>query len=183
MKLYPPWHDITNHEGFFERELERELHSTHFLYGKNSKAIAKFSPNDDVAFRLMDGSVAVVHLTYSVEKNSKYPSYSLHENIESWCQESVVNNFYDLIGLSGNESTFTLKIIDVFIGHVDIEVFEQWVYKNEDLETELGADIYLELLAFDFKNINSLADILNPWYINKTGGNSRDLREIISVAN
>ena len=35
---------------------------------------------------------------------------------------------------------------------ISIPDFEQWIYDNPDLESEIGADFYTDLISFDFKS-------------------------------
>jgi hypothetical protein len=59
-----------------ERELARELPDGHVLKGVSVRAIARRFDQDDVVFRLEDGRLCVVHLTWNVEREPAWPSTS-----------------------------------------------------------------------------------------------------------
>ena len=65
-------------------ELARELHTTHVLHGVDVVAIARRLDCDDWLFRLDDGRVAQVHLTYAVESSPDWPRTQLFESMGKW---------------------------------------------------------------------------------------------------
>lgn len=54
--------------------LERELSPAHVLRDRVVAALARRDDCDDVVVRLDDGRLCVVHLTWSVETNPRFPS-------------------------------------------------------------------------------------------------------------
>jgi hypothetical protein len=44
-------------------------------------------------------------------------------------------------------------------GDLDALTFEKWLYKRENLEKFLGADIYLELISADFRDLMAVASV------------------------
>lgn len=72
----------------FEQVLRREVGPGHLLYGVPVQAISKSGANDDVLFRLLDGSgrVADVHLTWtgSFPERPPWPHTVLYDSIEVW---------------------------------------------------------------------------------------------------
>jgi hypothetical protein len=60
-----------------ERELARELPSGHPLRGHTFKAHARRDDRDDVAYLLNDGRICVVHLTWNVETDPRWPSFEV----------------------------------------------------------------------------------------------------------
>ncbi len=178
MKLYPPWNREESDSEFFLNELESELHEAHKLHGKKVKFIARVSTSDDVAFELTDGSIAVVHLTYTKESSPNFPWFVLYPSFDNWYQEAVVQSFYDLIGLLEKPTTFEQKLIDLMVGHMSLSDFEFWVYDSNVLEGELGGKLYLELISIRFENKSEISDVLNDWFLNRVSAKGRDLREI-----
>ena len=65
-------------------ELARELHATHVLHGTGVVAIARRRDGDEWLFRLDDGRVAQVHLTYAVESGPDWPRAQLFESMAKW---------------------------------------------------------------------------------------------------
>ena len=163
---------------FFEEELTRELHSSHRLYGIKVKCFARLSGSDDVAFQVEDGSIVVVHLTYSIENSGGFPGYKKFESLTSWL-ESLRLNFLSMLNISSELTEFECLVLDLVLGDVQIKDFELYVYQANQLESELGSDLYLELISSDFKSPHSVANVLNDWY-KKINSNSRpDLRGLV----
>jgi hypothetical protein len=73
------------------RELQIELSPGHPLHGIQLAGIAVSRHADDVLFRLQDGRVAQVHLTWrrGVEKNP-WPSHRIYASFEEWAQQVMV---------------------------------------------------------------------------------------------
>jgi hypothetical protein len=55
------------------QELLRELPIGHVLTGVQVRAVARRRDNDDVAFKLDDGRLCVVHLTWRAETDPEWP--------------------------------------------------------------------------------------------------------------
>ena len=177
MKIYPPWYLLTDKKriSFFEEELARELHLSHRLYGLKAKCFAKSDSNDDVAFEIEDGSIAVVHLTYSVESSGNFPGYKKFQSSESWLV-NVKLNFLTMLNINSELTEFGCLVLDLILGHVNIKDFELYVYEANHLESELGSDLYLDLISSDFKSSYSVANVLNEWYKNINQDSVPDLR-------
>ena len=102
--LLKPWtavHDIPHLLRHAERlcnELQRELPSTHVLFGIKATAVAHRIDQDDVLFEL-EGSMplAVVHLTYSRETDPTWPATTLFKSWEQWVQEEMIPAHEDYI--------------------------------------------------------------------------------------
>jgi hypothetical protein len=56
-----------------ERELARELPPGHVLKVVGLRAIARRFDRDDIAFKLDDDRLCVVHLTWNVERDPRWP--------------------------------------------------------------------------------------------------------------
>ncbi|HEU4882140.1 MAG TPA: hypothetical protein VFT45_07845 [Longimicrobium sp.] len=70
MQWPEPWYALDENDevtGLLEQVLLREVGPGHLLYGVPVRAIGRSNANDDVLFRLLDGSgrVADVHLTWT----------------------------------------------------------------------------------------------------------------------
>ncbi|MCE3290735.1 MAG: hypothetical protein K0R83_2747 [Caulobacter sp.] len=68
------------------RELTTEVGPNHVLFGQTPEAIARRIDTDDVLFRLSDGRVAEVHLTWSQSQESDtfFPATTLYASLEEW---------------------------------------------------------------------------------------------------
>ena len=104
LQLVKPWeviHDTPQVQGHAERlstELQRELPSTHVLFGIRATAIAHRIDQDDVLFEL-EGQMplAVVHLTWSRETDPRWPETTLFESWEHWAEEEMLPAHEDYI--------------------------------------------------------------------------------------
>ena len=67
-----------------EKELQRELYSSHILYGIEAAAIGRRWRRDDVLFLLRDGRLAQVHLTWRQETNPVWPDTQIYASFEEW---------------------------------------------------------------------------------------------------
>lgn len=67
-----------------ERELAREMPRGHILLGRGVRAIARCGASDDVLYRLDDGTLAQVHLTWNVERNPLWPGTSIYPDLAVW---------------------------------------------------------------------------------------------------
>lgn len=180
MKFYPPWYLLTDskHKEFFEVELARELHLSHKLYGLKLKSFAKSSVNDDVAFEVEDGTVVVVDLTYSIENSGAYPFYKKYKSSKLWL-EKIRTNFLAERSITNDLTEFGFLVLDLILGYVSIKDFELYVYASEELESELGNDVYLDLISCDFNSSYSVANVLTEWFKKNYGG-IQDLRGLVS---
>jgi hypothetical protein len=77
-------------------ELRREVAPGHPLYGIPVEAIGTRGDNDDVLFRLTDGSgrVAVVHLTWTQSPSERppWPATQLYPSLEAWVEQCMRPN-------------------------------------------------------------------------------------------
>jgi hypothetical protein len=73
------------------REVQIELSPGHPLYGVDLTAIAVSRLADDVLFRLDDGRVADVHLTWrrGAEQNP-WPMHRIYVSLEEWAQQVMI---------------------------------------------------------------------------------------------
>jgi hypothetical protein len=80
-----PWFRTNNNRESFERELSREVMTTHPLFNMKVMAVAFRRDRDDVLFQIegSDAKYAVVHLTYKRESDPKWPSTTLFKDRES----------------------------------------------------------------------------------------------------
>lgn len=54
----------------------------------------------------------------------------------------------------------TAKILSEFIEQIiDTVEFEKWLYTNEDLEIELGEELYLHLISINFKDLSARIEV------------------------
>lgn len=68
------WREVGGHEAAgLERELRRELPDGHALHGRLVRAVARGEDCDDVAFRVEDAGLCIVHLTWRIETDPQWP--------------------------------------------------------------------------------------------------------------
>jgi len=102
--LLKPWTavhdtpDLQRHAARLCNELQRELPSTHVLFGIKATAVAHRIDQDDVLFEL-EGStpLAVVHLTFSRETDPTWPATTVFKSWEQWVQEEMIPAHEDYI--------------------------------------------------------------------------------------
>ena len=91
MNFLEPWYSVEDSDPL-NRELLRELPVGHCLYQVQVNAVARRQDCDDVLFALEDGSgrVAVVHLSYAVEKDPVWPFTRVFPDMYSFSKERMV---------------------------------------------------------------------------------------------
>lgn len=66
-----------------------------------------------------------------------------------------------------NEDDQTLqRLIEFARGDIDTVVFEQWLYKSENIEDFLGSDLYLHLISSDYRDafiVSGVRDIVRDF--------------------
>ena len=92
IEFVDPWGATEDKAQTFSKELERELHEGHSLYGKKYRIIARRYDRDDILLQLENSELAIVHLTWSQKKESSgFPSVhylSVQEFIEEMDEEN-----------------------------------------------------------------------------------------------
>ena len=91
-----PW-QAANDPSHGVAELSRELPAHHVLAGISVHAIGFRQDCDDVLFALEDGSgrLAVVHLTFQIEHDPKWPATELFESMEEFVQTRMKEDHED----------------------------------------------------------------------------------------
>lgn len=90
-----PWGPVVDptHAAGLERELHKELSTSHVLHGLNARAVATRQDCDDVLFELLDGTgrFAVVHLTWSrhPEPDPRWPAAAIFAGFEAFDQKCM----------------------------------------------------------------------------------------------
>lgn len=100
IKLLPPWTVLgVDRAQALELELTRELSPNHALEGRKVTALAARNDCDEVLFEIEDGAakLALVHMTWSKEVNSKWPRTILFDNWEEWAQNVKLPNHQEHI--------------------------------------------------------------------------------------
>ena len=68
------WREVDRREAAgLERELARELPEGHVLHGRVARAVAVGGNGDDVAFEVEGAGLCVVHLTWRIETDPRWP--------------------------------------------------------------------------------------------------------------
>lgn len=93
VEMLTPWYAV-DEPGMcvaLETQLARETGPRHALFGVAARVIARRQDNDDCLFRLADGRVADVHLTWrqGQEEDPRWPSTGIYDTLEEWA-ESVM---------------------------------------------------------------------------------------------
>jgi hypothetical protein len=85
IEFLEPWKAV-NDQSHGVAELNREISAGHVLTGVPFESIGFRQDCDDVAFRLLDGSgrIAVVHLTFQIEHDPKWPFTELFASLEEF---------------------------------------------------------------------------------------------------
>jgi hypothetical protein len=94
LEVLSPWQiisDSTNAEHLV-RELSSELSPQHPLHGLKTTAVAKRIDRDDVLFAVDGGSaaLAVVHLTWRMESDPRWPITRLFASWEDWVHNEML---------------------------------------------------------------------------------------------
>jgi hypothetical protein len=88
-----PWYEINKNASYFENQLYKETGQGHILFGKKVMAIGRREDRDDILFEIddSDNKVAVVHLTYSKNKetNPSFPRTRIYDDIEEWVKKCM----------------------------------------------------------------------------------------------
>ncbi|MGN8001430.1 hypothetical protein [Sphingomonas sp. 22176] len=84
----------------WEQQLVREVGPQHILRGLVPTLIARRFDCDDALFRLPDGRIAEVHLTWreSEEPDPRWPSTGIFSSLEKWTTERMAKQHQALIG-------------------------------------------------------------------------------------
>ncbi len=94
IELPEPWYwteqDLTD-------QLEKEISSSHVLYGKAVKTLARRQDNDDVLFLIDNGNFAIVHLTWRTQRHvdNRWPTTQLFDNWEDLFQKRILKDKED----------------------------------------------------------------------------------------
>lgn len=88
-----PWHPVDDPaiRRSLLAELQRELPKGHVLTGTSLTVIGRRQDRDDVLFALSDGRVAIVHLTFSRERERlpDFPRTWLYETLDRFVEEAM----------------------------------------------------------------------------------------------
>ena len=87
MKLLAPWYE--NKDDALVAELQREVPKGHALHGIPVTVLGRRDDKDDVLYALQDGTgrFAVVHLTFQVETDVRWPSFWTFANEAEWIEK------------------------------------------------------------------------------------------------
>lgn len=86
IKFLEPWHLVSEEaeQRGLQNELEKELSSSHPLWGTKPSVVGRHQACDDVLVALLDGRFAIVNLVWHGKVDSqpdKYPSTVVYENL------------------------------------------------------------------------------------------------------
>ena len=93
IEMLEPWEALAGSErsGFLNAQLETTLSEGHVLRGLKATAVASRRDRDDVLFEVEGGEMplAVVHMTWQKETDSRWPTTQLFRSWEHWVQEDM----------------------------------------------------------------------------------------------
>jgi hypothetical protein len=91
-----PW-ELAGDNGEAGTELRRECPAGHPLHGASVALVARRRDCDDVLFRLCDGTAryAVVHLSFAVESNPRWPSTEVFNSLAEFVAERLLPDMAD----------------------------------------------------------------------------------------
>ena len=87
-----PWGlPVEGQAAAFERQLKRETSPQHQLFGQPVRLLATHRGRDDVLFRLSNGRVAEVHLTWrrTMEPDPKWPVTAIFTSLREWIEQRM----------------------------------------------------------------------------------------------
>jgi hypothetical protein len=96
VEILIPWRIITDTSEkkaeFLTAELFSELVPRHLLYGVTARALAARIDRDDVLFEIegADVALAVVHLTWRKESDSRWPTTTFFASWEQWVRDEML---------------------------------------------------------------------------------------------
>ncbi len=97
VEILIPWSSLDRLEekGLAEHlsaELEREVSPGHVLYKMQARPVARRVDRDDILFEVDDqkNCLAVVHLTWHRESDSRWPTVKLFVSWDQWVREEMM---------------------------------------------------------------------------------------------
>ena len=87
-----PWESVLGRVDNFNAGLQLEISVQHQMYSRHATAIGHRIDCDDVLFVLDDGTLAVVHLTWSGTQNDdqRYPWTTLYSSVEDFVERAML---------------------------------------------------------------------------------------------
>lgn len=187
--LLPPWWSVANEEEqlkqFIIDELQKEVSSTHPLYGKTVRLLAR-GATDDCLFEIIDSKkVAWVHLTWKGSTEIyDYPITIVYDNLHQWYKSKYIPDFLDALSVPNNLTPLQELVIGPAFGFVTVKTVENYIYELDLQLNNLTEDEYLYLISIDFhSSIDMVLRALNSWYIKKLPKVRLDLNEIKKMYN
>ena len=93
MDWLEPWSPVTDPVTCqaLEQQLRREIGATHRLAGCSVHLVARRRDTDDALFRLGDGRIAEVHLTWRTDRGADphSPTTVIYGSLEAWARASM----------------------------------------------------------------------------------------------
>ena len=83
MDVSQSWVEVVD-GAVLEAQLAAELPPGHALQGVPMRAFARRNDRDDAAFACSDGRVAVMHLTYAVNRDVRWPHVEWFDDRAAW---------------------------------------------------------------------------------------------------
>lgn len=95
MEWPPNWKPVVPEtKQALEAELRREVRRGHPLYSVLLEAIARRDDCDDVLFSLNTSStVAIVHLSYSIEEDPLWPHTQVFDSLSEWAEQAIGSEY------------------------------------------------------------------------------------------
>ena len=87
-----PWEAVEQPAESLNAELKKEVPPEHPLYGRSANAIGHRIDCDDVLFELSNGTLAVVHLTWSgkQDQHPQFPWTTQFQSIDEFIENAMI---------------------------------------------------------------------------------------------
>ncbi len=87
-----PWEPVSQSAGNLNVELQKEISPQHPLHGHAAQAMGRRADCDDALFLLDDGTLAVVHLTWSgrQDMDPKVPWTTQYQSIDEFVEKTML---------------------------------------------------------------------------------------------
>ncbi len=95
IEILLPWKTLEGEErraNLFSTRLKNDLPSAHRLQGLSVRALAARVDRDDVLFETEGGAgpLAVVHMTWQKETDSRWPNTKIFQSWEEWSRDEML---------------------------------------------------------------------------------------------
>ena len=91
------WEALSNEDSeFVSKEFYREADKAHPLCDERMWAIARRIDRDDFLFKMHDGRLAAIHLTWTVETTPNFPAFEIFDDLNDWKEQLKNDSNFEL---------------------------------------------------------------------------------------